>query len=202
MASVSRINGFRPVKSLNGAPYSATINTYFVPSSDATALFVGDLVKLAGDARSPLGVPTVTRAGATDAIVGIVVGIAFEGVGDTQNVPPVNNLNTPVYRAASTNAYILVADDPNLVLEAQCTGTLGTADIGLNVSPVVATGSTSTGTSAFAIDLSTKATTATLPLKLIGFPSRPDNNIGDAYVSAYVTINNHQFKSGTGSAGV
>jgi predicted solute-binding protein len=118
------------------------------------------------------------------------------------NIPNVSNLNTPIYRAASTNAYILVADDPNLVLEAQCTGTLATADIGLNVSPIVATGSLTAGTSAYAIDLSTKATTATLPLKLVGFPNRPDNNIGDAFVSAYVTINNHQYKGGTGTAGV
>jgi hypothetical protein len=202
MASVSRINGFKPVKSITGAPYTGQANVYFIPSTDSTAVAVGDLVKLAGSARSPLGVPTVARAAATDAAVGVVTGILFTGVGDTANVPPVTTLDVPVYRAASTDRYVLVADDPNLVFEAQCLGTLAAADIGLNASPDVTAGSTVTGSSGMSIDLATKATTATLPLKLIGFPSRPDNNIGDTYVSAYVVINNHQLKGSTGTAGV
>jgi len=202
MASVSRINGFRPVKSITGAPYTGQANLYFLPSSYATAVAVGDLVKLAGDARSPTGVPTVNRAGATDAAVGVITAIIFSGVGDVANVPAVTNLDVPVYGAASTNRYVLVADDPNLVFEAQCTGTLATADIGLNVDPDVTAGSTTTGASGMSIDLSTKATTATLPLKLVGFPQRPDNNIGDSFVNAYVVINNHQLKGSTGTAGV
>ena len=94
MSSVSRINGFRPVKTLVG-PYTGQANVYFVPASDATTIMVGDAVKLLGDARAASGVPTVTRvSGATDIPVGIVVGILFSGVGDVGNVPPVNNLNT------------------------------------------------------------------------------------------------------------
>jgi hypothetical protein len=202
MASVSRINGFRPVKSITGAPYTGQANLYFIPSSDGTAVAVGDLVKLAGSARSQSGVPTVARAGATDAVIGVVTAITYEGVGDVQNVPPVTNLDVPIYRAASTDRYVLVADDPNLVFEAQCTGTLAAADIGLNASPDVTAGSTTTGSSGMSIDLATKATTATLPLKLVGWPQRPDNNIGDSYVNAYVVINNHQLKGGTGTTGV
>jgi hypothetical protein len=202
MASVSRINGFRPVKFITGAPYNGQASLYFIPSSDSTAVCVGDLVKLAGNARSPTGVPTVARAGATDAVVGVVVGIPFSGVGDVANVPPVTNLDVPVYRAASTDRYVMVADDPTVVFEAQYTGTLATADIGLNASPDVTAGSTVTGASGMSIDGATKATTATLPLKLVGFPSRPDNNIGDSFVSAYVQLNNHQYKGSTGTAGV
>lgn len=52
------------------------------------------------------------------------------------------------------------------------------------------------------IDLGNKGTTATLPLKIVGFPYRPDNNIGDTYTRAYVRINNHQYHGGTGTAGV
>lgn len=204
MASVSRINGFKPVKHISGGSYTGQANVYFVPASDATVIMAGDLVKLSGDARSPTGVPTVTRhaAGATEAAVGVVVGILFTGVGDMANVPPVTDINTPVYRRASTDRYLLVADDPGLVFEAQATGTLATADIGLNAAPSAAAGSTVTGNSGFSVDLSTKAATATLPLKIVGFPQRPDNNIGDAFVNVYVRINNHQLNSGTGSAGV
>lgn len=205
MASVSRINGLRPVKTSNGAPYVGQANVYFVPSTNNDVIMVGDVVKLAGDSRSPTGVPTVARhaGGAAEAAVGVVVGILFSGVGDTQNVPPVTDLNTPVYRRASTDRYLLVADDPTLVFEAQTSGTaLATADIGLNTGLSVSAGSTTSGASGMTVDLSTKAATATLPLKLVGFPQRPDNNIGDAFTNVYVRINNHQLTAGTGTAGV
>lgn len=205
MASVSRINGFSPVKMITGAPYNGQAGVYFVPSSNSDVIMVGDVVKLAGDARSPTGVPTVARhaGGATEAAVGVVVGILFTGEGDVQNVPPVTDLNTPVYRRASTDRYLLVADDPNLIFEAQTSGAaLTTAAVGLNCEPDVAAGSTTSGSSGMTIDLSTAAATATLPLKVVGFPYRPDNNIGDTYTRAYVMINNHQYKGGTGTAGV
>jgi hypothetical protein len=132
-----------------------------------------------------------------------VVGILFTGVGDTANVPPVTSLDTPVYRAASTNRYVLVADNPTLIFEAQTAGaTFATADVGQNCEVDVTAGSTTTGSSGMAIDLANKGTTATLPLKIVGFPNRPDNLIGDTYTSAYVIINNHQYKGGTGTDGV
>lgn len=203
MASVSRLNGFRPVKTLNGSPYNGQANVYFVPASDSTVIMVGDLVKLLGGARDATGVPTVTRAAAGDPTVGVVVGILFSGVGDTQNVPPVTDLNTPVYRRASTDRYLLVADDPNLILEGQLSaaGSYTAADMSLNANFRATAGNTSTGASGFDVDISTKATTATLPLKLVGVPNRPDNVVGDSFLNVYVMINNHQLK-GTGVLGV
>lgn len=207
MASVSRINGFRPVKSITGAPYSGAANLYFVPASDSTVIMVGDAVKLAGDARSATGAPTVTRCGATDTPVGVVVGILFTGVGDLTNVPPVDNLNTPVYRRASTDRYLLVADDPNLVYEVQYAGTSVaaatiTANVGLNGQFTTTAGSTTSGSSGMQLDSSGLATTATLPLKVVGFPNRPDNIPGDTYFSYYVKLNSISTGTGTGQAGV
>ena len=206
MASVSRANGFRPVKSITGAPYNGQANLYFVPSSDSTVIMVGDAVKLAGDARAATGAPTVTRAGATDVAVGIVVGIVFTGVGDVTNVPPVNNLNTPVYRAASTDRYLLVCDDPNVVYEVQYAGTSVsaatiTANVGLNGQFTTTAGSTTTGASGMQLDSTGLATTATLPLKVVGFPNRPDNIPGDTYFSYYVKLNQVVYGTGTGSTG-
>ena len=63
-------------------------------------------------------------------------------------------------------------------------------------------GNTASGASGMDVDLAAKAVTATLPLKIVGFPYRPDNAVGDAFVSLYVAINNHQYKGGTGTAGV
>jgi hypothetical protein len=208
MASVSRINGFRPVKSITGAPYNGQANVYFVPASDATVIMVGDAVKLLGDARAASGVPTVTRvSGATDIPVGIVVGILFTGIAnEAQNTPPVNDLNTPMYRRASTDRYLLVADDANLVYEVQyaatsVAGATITANVGLNGQFTLTAGSTTSGSSGMQLDSVGLATTATLPLKIVGFPNRPDNIPGDTYFSYYVKLNSSTMGS-LGTTGV
>lgn len=206
MSSVSRINGFRPVKMVTGAPYNGQANLYFMPASDSTVVMVGDAVKLLGDARAATGAPTVTRCGATDIPIGVVVGIVFSGVGDVTNVPPVTDLNTPVYRRASTDRYILVADDPQLIYEVQYAGTSVaaatiTANVGLNGQFTTTAGSTTTGSSGMQLDSTGLATTATLPLKIVGFPNRPDNIPGDVYFSYYVKLNSATLGS-LGTTGV
>lgn len=206
MASVSRINGFRPVKSITGAPYNGQANVYFVPSSDSTVIMVGDAVKILGDARAATGVATVTRCGATDIPVGVVVGILFTGVGDANNMPPVTDLNTPVYRRASTDRYLLVADDPNLIYEVQYAGTSVaaatiTANVGQNGQFTTTAGSTTSGSSGMQLDSTGLATTATLPLKIVGFPNRPDNIPGDTYFNYYVKLNSTLYGS-LGTTGV
>jgi hypothetical protein len=207
MSSVSRINGFRPVKTITGAPYNGQANVYFIPASDSSVIMVGDAVKLLGDARAATGVPTVTRvSSATDIPVGIVVGILFTGVGDTVNTPPVNDLNTPVYRRASTDRYLLVADDPNLIYEVQYAGTSVasatiTTNVGQNGQFLINAGNTASGASGMQIDSAGLATTSTLPLKIVGFPNRPDNIPGDTYFSYYVKLNATSFATGTGSTG-
>lgn len=208
MASVSRPNGFKPVYNLAGGSQTGQVMLAFVPASDASVIMVGDAVKLLGDARSATGAPTVTRvAAATDIPFGVVVGISFEGVGDSQNVPPVNDLNTPVYRRASTDRYLLVNVDPNQVYEVQYAGTSVaaatiTANVGLNGQFTVTAGNTASGASGMQLDSAGLATTATLPLKIIGFPNRPDNVPGDTYFSYHVKLNTSQLATGTGSAGV
>jgi hypothetical protein len=208
MASVSRINGFRPVKTVTGAPYNGQFEVCFVPASDSTVIMVGDTVQLLGDARAATGVPTVTRqATATGVPFGIVVGILFSGVGDTQNVPPVTDLNTPVYRRASTDRYLAVVTDPNVIYEVQYAGTSVaaatiTANVGLNGQFITTAGSTASGSSGMQLDSAGLATTATLPLKIVGFPNRPDNIPGDVYFSYYVKLNGSTLSNGTGQVGV
>lgn len=207
MAAVSRINGFRPVKTITGAPWNGQSELCFVPASDSSVIMVGDAVILLGDSRAATGVPTVTRASASAPIYGIVVGIAFTGVGDAQNIPPVNDLNTPVFRRASTDRYLFVCTDPNVIYEVQYEGTSVaaatlTALVGLNGNPLFTAGNTASGSSGMQLAVAGTATTATLPLKIVGFPNRPDNIPGDAFFSFYVKINSSTVGTGTGAAGV
>lgn len=199
MSNVSRVNGLRPLKYLNGAEYNGQANLYFIPSGDGTATFVGDCVTADGTGDTTaaggkaLGVQSVIQAGATTAVIGVIVGFAIDPT----------NLNTPQYRTASTGRYVYVVDDPNVLFEITTSnGTLAVADVGLNANIAVGSGSTTTGTSATTLDVGTKLTTATLPLKIIGFVQRPDNDNTAAQSRVLVKLNNHQFGSSTGTAGV
>lgn len=207
MASVSRISGFRLVKNLSGGSMTGQIETFFVPASDSTVIMPGDLVVLLNGGRSATGIATVTRATSTTSpVLGVVVGISFEGQGDVTNMPPVNDLNTPIYRRASTDRYVTVCVDPQAVYEVQASQTSQSAStvmawVGKNAQFTTTAGNTTTGASGMQVDTSTVATTATLPLKIVGVPNRPDNIPGDTYISVYVKINAAQYGQGTGSAG-
>jgi hypothetical protein len=74
--------------------------------------------------------------------------------------------------------------------------------VGLNGQFTLTAGSTTTGASGMQLDSAGTATTATLPLKIVGIPNRPDNIPGDAFLSFYVKLNTSQLATGTGTAGV
>lgn len=198
MANADKPNGFRPIRYLNGAPYNGAVTKYVFPAADGTATFIGDLVKLSGTGDATTGLRTIVQGVATDAAVGVLVGLE----------PDPTALDTPNYRRASTRRIAYVADDPNLLFVAQEDGDtdpLEMVDAGLNVSPIVGTGSTVTGASAMEIDSNTEATTATLVLKLIEPLQTPDNELvaaGQTGTRWLVKINNHQLGSHTGTAGV
>ena len=184
--------GLRPVGGIGGGVYSGKITQYSVPAGDATAIFVGDPVKLAGTSQIINGqvFSDVAQAATGNTMVGVVVGV----LADTRD--------SLTYRAASTQRVLLVNDDPNAVFEIQQVtgGTALTAnDVGLNANFVVAAGSTVTGYSGVTIDNTTEATTNTLDLKIVGMPNRADNDVGTAVGTGadaskfYVRINRHQY---------
>lgn len=184
MANPSIPNGAVPVRSLTGS-YEGNVNLYSVPSSDATLIGIGDFVKLVGTAQTINDVtyPDVSRAATGDVMVGVCTGVL-----------PVTRDST-VYREASVQRVIMVADDPQLLFEMQESsgGTAFTAnDIGLNANFVVASASTTTGLSATTLDNSTEATTNTLDLKIVGLSNKQNNAVG-ASAKWIVKINRHQF---------
>lgn len=170
--------GFRPVKHLTGAPYNGQVNRYMISASDSQATNVGDLVQLSdNDALVDsigFGVyPAVERIGSGTAvpIIGAIVG--FE--------PDYSNLNAGNFRAASTRRVVLVADAADLIFAAPQDGTGGVvaaASVGLNVAINLGTASTAIPyASGMSVDSSTVATTATLPLQIVGVTAAPDNDV-------------------------
>lgn len=190
MANANTPMGFIPVRNAGNGVMTGGLERFYVPVGDATALYIGDPVVKAGSADAN-GVATVTRATAAGAITGIVQG--FEPDGTTNMVG---------YRAASTAAYVLVCTDPNQLYEIQedaVGGALAAVDVGLNADFIVAAGNAYNRASGVMLDTSTKATTAGLPLKIMGFSPRPNNAIGaNAKVLVKLNLNTEV----AGAAGV
>lgn len=193
MPNTNSAYGLKPVGA-NGGGYRGRVTEYFVPASDGTALFIGDPVIIGGTGDTG-GIPSIVRATAAggNRVTGVVVGFR-----------PDATIRANGYRAASTAAYVLVADDPQLTCEIQedsVGGALAVTDIGLNADLVAGTGSTATKLSGFMLDTSTKATTATLQLRIMGFVQRADVEVGD-YAKVLVRINLPTETGAAGSTGV
>ena len=186
MANTNNPTGLRPVRYLSGAPYNGAANVYTVAADYGTAIYVGDPVVDIGTVTTNAD-GTVTKnvqlAATTDVITGVVIA-----------VQPYTRDSLP-YRAANTSRRLLVADDPNLIFEAQeaTGGGLTTADLGLNISFNAGTPSTATGRSGLTLKTDTEATGNTLALKLFGIVSRVDNEPGGDSCKWLVRINRHRY---------
>lgn len=203
MANTSRISGFKPVKHLNGSPYNGQANIYEVPAAETVPVFVGDLVKLS-DSAATAGFPAVEAAVGASAqvasvpVVGAVVGIInakLDPVDGTMTGGSIS-LDTPVYRAASTKQYVLVADSPDLIFEAEADAAVATATVGLNadIGASAHTNPLLTGASPMYVYSTTAPTaSATRPLQILGIVKRPDNEANSAFNKVLVKITTHAY---------
>jgi hypothetical protein len=196
MANTSRINGFRPVKHLNGSPYNGQANLYYVASA-GDEILVGDVVKLAGSADAN-GIPSVDISGVSDVSVGVVVGIMhskFDPVGKMSTGAVSLDLPAAAQIAVSGSGYVMVADSPDVVFEVETSnGTPAVANVGLNVSQAVGARTAATVTSPATIDMATEDTTSTLQFKILGFSQKVGNEVA-ASAKMLVMFNVHQFGS-------
>jgi hypothetical protein len=201
MANTSRINGFRVIGNLNGT--NRGNDTLYYVSSAADEILVGDIVKLGGSADTN-GVPSADLAGASDVPMGVVTAILhskFDPVGKMTTGAVALDLPAAAQIAASGAGYILVNDDPNVILEGETSnGTPAAVDVGLNVSHANAARTSSTVVSPATIDVGTKNTTSTLNFQLLGFSRKVNNEIG-ASAKMLVRFNVHQYKS-VGTTGI
>jgi hypothetical protein len=193
MANSNNPKGLIPIKNNGG---ELDVNFYYVNSSYATALFIGDpVVKngtsnianvVAGQRQFNAGtLPEVEKAtaGAGNPITGVIVGF----------LPNFDNTSRN-YNPASTETIAVVADNPNQHFEIQeeTAGTpLAATSVGLNANVVFAeSGSTVTGISGVELDTTTPASGATLQLKILRLVDRVNNAIGQ-HAKWEVKINNH-----------
>lgn len=230
MANSNKINGFSPVAYLSGAAYTGAARTYAIPVSDTTASYaVGDLVRLAGGCDAN-GIPYVIKIPANEGqafvTLGSVVGVT---VADASVSLQATNLDlTTTYIVAGTRTavrYVRVADDPNLLWAAStgvtATNTtlakVGNYNCGLGsfysaADQTYAIDQNATVTTLLSPNApysnlilrdSTIATTATLPIRLMGLWQTPDNAVG-SYTRLLCRFQWHEYGwsvAGTGRTG-
>ena len=202
MANPDAPFGLKPVRYVSGAPYNGACNLYYVPSTYATALFVGDPVVMTGTSNTTeyLGHEAGTlmevnkaTAGDGNAITGVIVGFTSDDRSDS------------VYNPASTERGVLVADDPGLLFHIRDDGAaaLAATSVGLNAVLIYThSGDTVYGISGVELDTNSDAPAADASnqLQIMRLAPIPGNTIGTHAVWE-VRITNHSLR-GESVAGV
>ena len=186
MANKDASFGLKPVKMIGGAPYNGGQSRYRIASSYGTAIYQGDLVmQVTG------GGIEIHAVGGTVPLIGVFNGCSYTD-------PTTGEQVFKNYYPASTAASDIIAnviDDPMVVFEIQADEAFPVADLLGNFDTIKTnSGSTKTGISGDEVDVSTGATTATLPLKVIDISQDPNNqDVGSANTNVYAVIQNHVF---------
>lgn len=139
------------------------------PYTTAEIIFAGDIVSMADTGT----VAQACVSGATGAALGVAAHYAASG------------------------ATVMVYDDPDQLFIAQEDadgGAMALADIGLNVNITDIAGDTTLKQSKQELDSSSKATTNTLPVRVLGLLNAPDNAIGN-FARWLCQITNHQLRT-------
>ena len=212
MANISRVNGYKAVKHLNGSPYNGQANIYEVPVGETIPVFIGDLVQLSTNANTSsypavksVSIATTANNVAAAPIVGVVIGV-FNSKVDIDGKMTTGSiaLDIPIFRPASTKQFVLVADSPDLVFETQANSGYTIADVGLNAdiasADMTTGGSLTTGTSPQSLATTAASALATRPLQVVGFSTKVDNEPGNAFNKVLVRITTHAY--GNAIAGV
>lgn len=197
MANMDSPKGLVPIRHKSGAPYNGAARPYYIPSSYATALFIGDPVVKTGTANTAVvkapgagsfGIATLpeinkSAAAADGPITGVIVGFAANP----------DNL-TLKHNPASTERVAFVCDDPDVVFEIQADSadTIPVTSVGLNANLIFThSGSATTGLSGVEMNSSTEATTANFQLKILRGINREDNEADVVHAKYEVMINRH-----------
>tara|TARA_Y100000114_G_C11717866_1_gene306924 strand:+ start:506 stop:1093 length:588 start_codon:yes stop_codon:yes gene_type:complete len=194
MANKDAAFGLRPAHMMGGAPYSGGQSRYRIANNQSGAIFQGDLVKqLTGG--------TVSRAAASSTVpvVGVFNGVQYTDPTTSEQVFS----NHYPGSVAADDIIAFIVDDPNVVFEVQADDTFPVADLFGNFDIVdqSTTGDTRSGRSNMELDVTTGATTTTLPLKAIDISQDPDNDdVASANTNVMVVIQNHI--AGVKSAGL
>ena len=202
MANQSTAYGLRPIGLVGSGANSTGLTTYEIASDNTNAIYNGGIVV-------PLAAGVIDHAGATSGgttqALGVLMGVEYvDSV--TKKTTFLNYWPGSGSVSVDTNHPVkaLVADDPNQLFKVASDASLtdratAVAAIFANASlgTSARTGSTDTGRSNSALGVSTIATTATLPLRIVGIlDDEANSDFTAAGIPLIVRLNAH-FNAGT-----
>lgn len=209
MANLNAPFGLKPVRHFNGSKWNGQATLYYIPSTDNVAYYIGDVVASSANGDVVNGCSAVALFGSRGSTStsgntrGVIVGFGAAGGNVGASVPlgaDPDSLGIMYIPATkSKNYYVWVADDPTLIFEAQ-TNTIANTAFNKNTGFVVANAPTAPVVqSASYVDGASATTTSTLPIKIIGAPNRPDNDLTSPGTNAkiYVILNTHELFGAT-----
>lgn len=194
--------GLRPKHPLGASDWSGKLRPYYMPSTYASNVFIGDPVIWTGTSNTAVvtaiggefGIATLPEinlatVGSGNKVTGVVCGFMA------------TNRDSPIYGAASTERVALVCDHPFMIYEIQDDGggALAAVTVGLDAVLIAGAGSTYTGLSAYALDGGTAtapAANAAYQLKIIGAANIPGNDATSDYAVWNVLINIPSYANG------
>jgi hypothetical protein len=195
MANTNTPKGFSPIIYGGGAASNQQVRTYYIPSTDSSAYYLGDVVKtIAGSDAN--GIPAIAKCASGNTPRGVIVGVVNPNPANPSIQGVTLDLTiTGIPASKSAAYYVLVNDDPRQVYEIQGDGTtFVTTDANKNASYTVA--APSLGYQLSATVLTAPATTSSLPLKILGFQQIQNNELGP-YSNFIVQFNQHELATGT-----
>ena len=172
--------GFKPINLEGGRVYAGATRKLPIASGYASNIGYGDLVILQADGTiARLDTSTGAKAAFATPVIGVFLGCSY-----SQDSGLKYSLWSQSWTAntTATNAYAIIADDPNVLFQVvvsngsgvlYTSGAATAADVGANLGYYQAAGTssalinTATGDSVVSANLASKATTATLPFRVV-----------------------------------
>ena len=171
MANVNDPDGFTPAYHMSGGTIRPA--EFEIASGTNASIFSGDVVNLSSG--------LVIQGTATGTPLGVFYGVEFTNTSVEKIFSKVWTADTVTLGAANAKAFVYV--DPDIVYEAQSTGTPTQASIGTTNTISTTAGDSNTGRSKEGVTTTTSSGIATV----VGFPKKPSNSIGQ-YARVYVTF--------------
>ena len=198
MANLNAPFGLRYVRNIQGNYNSSGQSRYRITTAAATnstKIYQGDLVT-----QNTAGIITrVARADSGSATSALILGV-FNGCFYTDPVTSKPTFANYWPGNAAKDGMAFIFDHPMDVFEIQSdaamalTGLFGNYDIVDSTGPSASVGNDDSGNSHMQLDVSTIATTATLPLKCLDISEDPErSDVSSANTNVLVTIQNHLF---------
>jgi hypothetical protein len=187
--------GLDALNRVDGMPYAGATRLIPIASTYNTAIFNGDVVRVAAGGTVEKSTVTVSATGAAaNNTVGVFVGVQFvnsQGQTVQSQFYPGN--------AAATSAVAYVVDDPLAAFKVAVTlansamSTVNQSIVGTNMAIVQGAGSTTTGNSGLSVvATNAQGNAAALPVRVVAvIPDTAAN--ATAFTEVLVKFNNHQY---------